>query len=116
MILKLNSYNFKLIFFSLIEKYSLSILQIIAILLITHYFGFISLGIIGSFSLIVSVFSGISEFGGSYGVIRSNKLSPIYITSSLFFFNNWMFTLYHSVFLPPFICYLLIIQKNLLMV
>ena len=85
MILKLNSYNFKLIFFSLIEKYSLSILQIIAILLITHYFGFISLGIIGSFSLIVSVFSGISEFGGSYGVIRSNKLSPIYITSSLFF-------------------------------
>ena len=85
MIRGLNTYNFKLIFFSIIEKYSLSILQILGVILISYYFGFISLGIIGSFSLIVSVFSGISEFGGAFGVIRNENLSEKYISTAVFF-------------------------------
>lgn len=69
--------------FSLIEKYSLAILQFLTTLYISRYFGIESLGMIAAFSLIVAVATVLSEAGSSYIIMGSTTDLAENISQSL---------------------------------
>ena len=72
MIEQLFTYKYREYLFSLAEKYSLAILQLLTTLVMTSYFGFQSIGMVGSFSLIVSTATVLCECGATYEILGEN--------------------------------------------
>ena len=58
-----------LFYHSVLEKYSFSILQFLATLFMTKYFGVKSIGMIGSFTFFVALSTVISEAGSSFIIL-----------------------------------------------
>lgn len=61
-----------LVIFSALEKYSFAFLQLLSTALITMYFGIESLGMIGSFTLLIATSIIISEAGSSFLILGCN--------------------------------------------